>query len=587
MTDMGRTYIVLGQPTSIERFDATLGIYPCQVWYYYGDKAKGLPTYFGLLFFQRGGGGEYKLYNPVADGPASLLIDTRKIDTSDYQKLYQKIKELAPTLAGPAISIIPDEHPYYYAPSPRNAILIAQIFDSPKKDVSAAYATHFLSYKGVVSTEYLTNYVECGASLALLDDPLLGLEFLHFSISPKKISADYYEPRDQYYSNFKLSVSLRRGEKVVFQYSRDYPFYFPPDKLENIQGNGVSILDVFPVAEGTYGLTILLQNAVGKEFSVFEKEVTVPAEGGAVRMTEPVLGYGLQGAPAAGAAPFKVLGTQLLTDPKNTLGASDVVAYGFDIVNVSQDLWSAGAVEVSVEGSAAKDKPAKAFALRLADRPYGRTVNILGSFPARDLPPDYYEMKFSLKDGRGNVLGTVLSPFVVSPAEAVPHPVTLVRTLPAASNFLYYYELAGQYDGVGDIPRAEALYRRAREMKPDYAEGLVNFAEFMLRAKKYDDCLALVEPLKDDPKFRFDHFLIKGRAQSEKGEFGPAIASLLEGNKIYNSDTRLLNALGFCYYKTGKKKEALEVLAASLRLNTEQPEVRDLLGRVERDLKLP
>jgi hypothetical protein len=41
---MGRIYIILGAPASIESFELTPGIYPCQVWYYYGDKAKGLLT---------------------------------------------------------------------------------------------------------------------------------------------------------------------------------------------------------------------------------------------------------------------------------------------------------------------------------------------------------------------------------------------------------------------------------------------------------------------------------------------------------------------------------------------------------------
>jgi len=43
MTDMGRIYIILGPPVSIERFEATHGLYPAQVWYYYGDATSGLP----------------------------------------------------------------------------------------------------------------------------------------------------------------------------------------------------------------------------------------------------------------------------------------------------------------------------------------------------------------------------------------------------------------------------------------------------------------------------------------------------------------------------------------------------------------
>jgi len=87
MTDMGRIYIILGPPVSIERFEGVAGIYPAQVWYYYGDRKKGLPTHFGLVFYQREGSGEFKLYNPTSDGPESLIIDKRGLDTTNYPQL--------------------------------------------------------------------------------------------------------------------------------------------------------------------------------------------------------------------------------------------------------------------------------------------------------------------------------------------------------------------------------------------------------------------------------------------------------------------------------------------------------------------
>jgi len=59
---------------------------------------------------------------------------------------------------------------------------------------------------------------------------------------------------------------------------------------------------------------------------------------------------------------------------------------------------------------------------------------------------------------------------------------------------------------------------------------------------------------------------------------------LLEGNKIYNSDTRLLNSLGFCYYKTKKVQEALDVLKASLRLNLNQEKIKKLIEEIEKSL---
>ena len=117
MTDMGRIYIILGEPLSKEMFDVS-GIYPAEVWTYNGDKTKGLPTQFNLVFFQRSGAGEYKLYNPISDGPVALIIDRQGLNLSDQRALYDKILELAPTLAGPSISLIPGQRSYNYIPSP-------------------------------------------------------------------------------------------------------------------------------------------------------------------------------------------------------------------------------------------------------------------------------------------------------------------------------------------------------------------------------------------------------------------------------------------------------------------------------------
>jgi GWxTD domain-containing protein len=583
MTDMGRIYMILGPPRSIERFEGVADLYPVQAWYYYGDALKALPANFAMVFFQRGGG-EFKLYNPISDGPGSLIIDTKGLDLTDHQALYEKIKEIAPTLASVSLSIIPGEIPYGYSPSPQTAIILAKIFDSPKKDINPAYATHFLHYKGIVSTEYLTNFIESDAAVNVFHDSILGLDFLHFSISPHKASIDYYQPKDQYYCNFKLSVSLRRSDAVVFQYTRDYPFYFPPDRVEQIQANGIAVQDLFPIAEGKFGLTVLLQNAVGKEFSLLERQIEVPAAEGPAKLTTPILGYGLQEVAGTSAVPFKVLGRQILTDPKGTLGSGDDLAFAAGLVGLTRDLWTGGTVEVAAEGSLAKGKPVPVRTIKLADLPYARTMTFLEKSSVRDFSPDYYEVTFTLKNAVGDILDKATAPFVLSPA-AVPHPVTIVRPLPPANNHLYYYGLAIQYDKTGEVAKAEAALRKAYDLKPDYPEGIVQYADFLVRAGKTDEALRLIEPLADQANFRFDYYLIKGRALQDKGQYGPAIQSLLEGNKIYDSDTRLLNALGFCFYKTGQKKEALDALNASLRLNPEQSDIKELVGRVEKELK--
>ncbi|MFB0565787.1 MAG: GWxTD domain-containing protein [Candidatus Aminicenantaceae bacterium] len=581
MTDMGRIYIVLGPPNSIERFDSQAGIHSCQVWYYYGDQEKGLPTYFAIVFFQRGGSGEYKLYNPTSDGPISLLVDPKGIDAIDYRNAYNKIRELAPSLADVSISMIPGQLPYNYIPSPGNNIILSRIFESPKKDVAPSYATHFLNYKGVVSTEYLTNYIESVSEVALIIDPILNTSFLHFAVSPKRVSFDYFETKNQYYSNFQLNVSLRKEDNIIYQYSKDFPFYFSPNDTEKIRANGVSIQDSFPVIEGNYRVNILVQNSVGKEFCVIEKNISVPKDSGKAKIIGPILGFGSEEYISNLHVPFTVENRKLLVDPNNTFSATDDMTFFFNIAEITEELWREGTAEVFIKGLSDKNISEKSFSFDLKNYPYNKIICIFHSIDSPELRPDYYKMKVTLKNGRQEVIEEKNSEFILSPKETVPHPVTLSKSFPLSKSFLYFYSLAYQYDRVSELEKAEAAYKKAYSLNPGFKDGLVDYARFLLKTKKFKECLELVERVKGDEKLKFEYYLIKGNAYMGIGNYSDAIASLLEGNKIYNSDVNLLNSLGFCYYKTNQKEKALDVLKASLRLNPQQQEIEALIKKIE------
>ena len=231
----------------------------------------------------------------------------------------------------------------------------------------------------------------------------LGIPFVHFSIVPKKISIDYYEPKDQYYCNFKLSVSLRKGEKMFFQYSKDFPFYFPPANAEGIKANGVAVEDAFPVIEGTYSMTVLLQNAVGKEFCLYEKEITVPAAGAAPEIQGPVVGHKIQDYKAGVQTAFKFDDKKVQVDPSGTLGARDDVAFAFSLSGIGDDLWKDGRVVYRIVASTTGDVK-KEESLKLSDKPRRKEVSFALAVPARDLAPDYYELRLALIDGAGKVL---------------------------------------------------------------------------------------------------------------------------------------------------------------------------------------
>jgi GWxTD domain-containing protein len=583
MTDMGRIYILLGPPVSRERYDSMTGLHPCQVWYYYGDKTKGLPTYFSVLFYQRSGSGEYKLYDPAADGPAVLLVEPEQGNVTNYQAFYKRIKELAPALAGPAVSMIPGQYPFNFQPSPQNTIILSRIYDLPKKNINANYATHFLHYKGVVSTEYLTNYVQNHTDIALIQDPIMNINFLHFSISPSQVSIDYFEPNDQYFCNYRLDVSVRNGEKIVLQYSKDFPFYFAPDNLDAVQGKGIAILDSFPLIEGVYQLNLLIQNSVGKEFSVFEREIRVPERTGISKIVGPVVGYQLQDYPSHLHVSFKVMDKQLLVDPQKTISPAEDVALAFSIMDLSRDLWEGGQVEVSVNGLQGKNPSRTSVLLDLKNYPFNDKIAVHHAIPASVLSPDYYEITLKLKDREGAVIDEKKNHVIVTSAEAVSHPITLSKSFPLANYYLFLYSLARQYDQENKLQKAESFYEKVYLIKPDYFPGIVEYARFLLKIGKFSKSLKMIENVKGSEQWQFDYYLIKGQAQMKMEKYFQAIQSLVAGNTIYNSDTRLLNSLGFCFYRTGDKKRALETLGASLALDPRQENIKTLIKEIEKN----
>jgi GWxTD domain-containing protein len=579
-TDKGRIYMILGPPVGRESISSPV-LQPCEIWSYYGDSAKGQPTNFGFIFFRREGGGDYQLYSPMGDGPARLLIDKGEIDLSDNSQVYATILESAPTLAPFVLSYIPNEMTYGLSPSLRSDSVLADILESPRKDINPSYATHFLKYKGIVSTEYMTNFVDSEGSATVLEDPLQEVLYLHYAVVPKTISVDYFEPKNQFYCSYTVDVSLRRGEDVIYQYSKDYSYYFPEADSDMVKANGVSIQDAFPVAEGKFRLTVLLRNAVAKEFSLFEKDLIVE-RAKQPKIYGPVLGYKLDSVGADTLAAFKLLDQRLQSDPRNTFTNSELICLLFNVADLTEDIWKSGRIRLAVQSLQRVPPLKKDYEIRLSDYAYRSSMSLHYSFPAADLAQDYFEIRLSLVDGDGRVVDERTSNFIISPSPALPRPVILSKAFPRSNSYYYDYILAGQYEKIGNPGAAAMCLERAYRAAPDYPEGIVYFSGFLLRSGKYEQALERIEKIKDLQKYHFSYCLIKGQILKEMGKYSEALDVLLEGNKIYNSDARLLNALAFCFWKTGQKERAVQALEASLKLNPDQPDAKKLAEEIRR-----
>jgi predicted Zn-dependent protease len=347
--------------------------------------------------------------------------------------------------------------------------------------------------------------------------------------------------------------------------------------MENM---GIAIEDSFPIAEGTFQLTVLLRNVVGKEFSVVERELVVPPPAGRPTLSGILVGYKLSASRVDAHSPFLIADQKISIEPKSSFAVNDQISFMFQATGVAEPLWKSGTVKIAVKGNKPASPSLKSFTIRLDSQPFRDIMTFGPTFAAAELVPDYYEVTITLTDEAGKALAEKSSGFVLSNVPAMSHPMSIAKSTPAAGRFLFQYMLAQQYAQLGLNEKAETAYKTAFGQNPSYLQKVPEYAGFLLKIGKVDEALQLVETIKSDDKLRFQYFSTKGLALKAKGRIAEAADALAEGNRVYNSDIPLLNALGDCYQILGRKEDAIAVLESSLKLKPDQPEIRKLIESI-------
>ncbi len=582
-TDMGRYYMILGKPNSIERFESKAGLYPAQVWYYHGDPTLGLPTYFNITFFRPNNTTEWKFYNPSMDGPAALLIKQAPVDETNFEGIYETIKELAPELAMPSMTMIPNEIAPGFRPPMRNNILISNIYESPKRKINASYASHFLNYKGYVTVEDSINYVDNTFLVAITRYERFGFNFVNISLQPKQISLGYDDKSSQYFFSYDVSIGLRKGDTDVYEYKKKFDFYLEANRVNALKANGIVIHDAFPVIPGDYKVSVYAMNSVGKEFTYFEKDIKVSSTGSPTLAT-PIIGYKSELQADNFFFPYRFDDKKLFVDTGKTLGFKERPMLFIGAYNLDQPIWEKGKVAIELRGLSERTPFKKTYNLSLNQYPYSRDMNILYRLGAEGetFNPDYYELDVKLLDGAGNVWDTRPAQFIVSPLTAVAYPMETFKKTRADNPYYFYYILAQQYEKTGKIDQAENYYAKAIENNADFKEGITEYLNILNRQKKYNQVLVEVEKLKDDERFSLDYHLVKATALYGMKDYNEALNHLLKANAVYDSDIRVLNLLGFTLLNLKEYDEALKAFNASLSLNDKQDFIKTTVEKVKK-----
>ena len=399
-TDRGRFYIMLGRPSHVEKY-VTADTHPIEIWYYSGNPKLGQAPNFRLLFFQRYGAGEFELYSPIADGPKSLVPFTQRspefkipIDPELWKKLSANLDErninaymilhsnIGLNLAEASLSNFPGRSgTEHMLPS---VILIGDVETYPHKKVDDSYAYEFLEHKAVVEVSYSVYYMANQSKVSILQDPS-GIFFVNYIIVPETLSVDLYQ--DKYSTNLRTSIRMTDTKgKTIFQWGRDVPLELRKDELKMLEKSSFHLFDSFPMIAGNYTFNLLFENLVTKEFTSFERNISVP-EGKYLQMSPLVFARKVnKDSPySQSSRSFQVGSLQIYPSVNNTFLQKDILFLFFQIYGLKQKLKEEGSLEFTFysDGQAFQTKQRKI-------NEYKKGRDFLEEISLKKFPPGIY-----------------------------------------------------------------------------------------------------------------------------------------------------------------------------------------------------
>jgi len=575
-TEMGRIYIILGEPKTIERYENMTEVYPTIVWFYQGFGKYGLPDAFSVVFFKQEGAGDYVLYSPLLHGPQKLLVNYMG-DVNDYVQAYNEMARVSPNLANVSISLVEGDEGMSARPSIASDLLVQkQIPEVPAKAVNDEYAAKLLKYKAYIDVEYSVNYIP-NSSLVRVIRGNSDFFFVHYLIEPQKLSLEQYD--NDFYANLEINGSaLDANDRIVYEFTKSAPIKLQKDQVEKVKDKLFSFQDMFPLIEGKYKIFILVRNSVSKEFTSIEKEITIPSVSKTIErpwISELTLAHTAKKDPRYNNTEKSFLfnGVQLLPSPRNDFVAGDTLYVYFQLYGLTAEQLEKGHIVYTFYKN---DQPVKTTTKSLKD--YPDKTGILEEFSLGGYTAAYYNIRASVYGGDGGDGGETQSlvmgeaSFYITPVGYLPRPWVVSLSTPA-DNPDNLNKLGIQYANCNEDQKSLEYLQRAYNLNPISPTLAADYCRILNKLKMYQKVLDVGAPfMQSDQKQQF--YALMGLSSQSLGQYEQAVNYFKDYLAYHGTNLRILNAIGVCYQQLGNIDEALVAWEKSLELFPDQPELK-------------
>jgi len=576
-TDRGRIYIILGPPRQDFTYDQSLDVVSVQVWFYQGFAGFGLPDSFSCVFYKPAPAGEYEIYSPVGDGPAKLLRN-QTFDPADYRTAYSRLEKAEPDVARVSLSLVEGEGQSAQGPSLASQALLNGIAQLPFKTVDPEYAVKFLKYRDVVEVEYSANYIGNRSTVAVIPDPS-GLAFVHYAVEFSRLSVEAGDGLFSTTLEANGKVSDKQG-RVIFQFERKTPVNLTKEQVDSLRLRPFSLQGLFPLAEGSYDLSLIIKNAASKEFTTVEEAIVVPSPSRALAASPLLIGYGVRDeavTPTDDVKAFLLPGLQLYVSPLVLFMPSESLQAALELLGPADERANVKAVRFDILDMQSKVKATRTVTLEAA-----RNSSVVHeSFDLKSLPPADYKLTAEILDGTGRRLTSESAAFGVTPVPYVPRPLVFSDPMPPVTSPIYPFVLGGQYLNKGDTAQALVHSEDAYRREPSSQRYALGYARILMAQGRYQETRRILEPfLAGRPEA--DTLEFAGRAYQALGDLPKAVTAYSDFLKKYGVKLGLLNDLGTCYLSLGDKVNALRVFEQSLQIKPDQDDIRKAVAGLKK-----
>ena len=580
-TDRGRMYIILGKPLEVQAFDGYQNLVSQHLWFYGADPSKGLPPFFYLLFYKRQGVGEFKIYSPLGDGPTRLTEGVVGGGNNAVQAL-SLLRDASPELARASLSLdAGDSVDYQNArASLTSDIVMARIYESPKRAVRPDYADAWLTYRNRVSAEYSFNYVPSRSYFVVMNGPD-ETPFVSYAIEldPVNFSMETDEEQTKFYTTLDISVEARNKEGVVVVATdkEDY-LELNPGQFKDARAFPLSYQSNFPLLPGEYDVSVILRNRVEKRYTVAETKLTVPAPSAdKPALSDVVLGYALDELTKTNAGANEVRTFQL--------GNARVQPSADAIFSVSDTIY----VFLQVDG-ASRDSQLH-FALMSKEKVLQEKTTALSTylggpaierFPLRGMAGGRYVVRARLLDASGSVLAEREARCQVTPREKLARPWVRRVSFNTASPGLLPLARGEQFLAYRRIPEAKAEFEKAIAAGgPKLPVARMRLAWVSLQTGDAARGFELLAPMEEEFPNQYEVIAGLGLAYGLQGDCSKGVQYLERAMTIRSPDTAVLNVAGECYMHIGDNEKAAKAFERSLDLNPGQAKVKEVLTSLQ------